>query len=150
MITRNGSCGNSMEHSGIVQGRLSTQERIMKWYPEKQLKCSLCGMNPDSLNHLFFECNYSTKVWKALMEKSNHYVMPNRWDDLLIAMTSMRHNKSIKSIMRRIVFAAYVYFIWNERNKRLFTNDKKNNNELIAEVVNHIRLNLTSLAMKRT
>ncbi|GKD36388.1 reverse transcriptase domain, reverse transcriptase zinc-binding domain protein [Tanacetum coccineum] len=90
-----------------VQGRLSTQERIMKWYPEKQLKCSLCGMNPDSLNHLFFECNYSTKVWKELMEKSNHYVMPNRWDDLLIAMTSMRHNKSIKSILRRIVFAAY-------------------------------------------
>ncbi|GKD63582.1 RNA-directed DNA polymerase, eukaryota, reverse transcriptase zinc-binding domain protein [Tanacetum coccineum] len=142
------------KHSFIVwmavQDRLITQKRIMKWYLEKKLKCSLCGMKPDSLNHLFFECNYSAKVWKELMKKSDHYAMPNRWDDLLITMTSMRHNKSIKSVLRRIVFAACVYFIWNERNKRLFTNDKKNYNELIAEVVNHIRLKLASLTVKRT
>ncbi|GJW64567.1 RNA-directed DNA polymerase, eukaryota, reverse transcriptase zinc-binding domain protein [Tanacetum coccineum] len=142
------------KHSFIVwmavQDMLTTQERIMKWYPEKQLKCSLCGMKPDSLNYLFFECNYSAKVWKELMEKYDHYDMPNIWDDLLITMTSMRHNKSIKSVLRRIVFAACVYFIWNERNKRLFTNDKKNYNELIAKVVNHIRLKLASLTMKRT
>ncbi|GKA77411.1 hypothetical protein Tco_0783872 [Tanacetum coccineum] len=83
------------------------------------------------------------------MEKSDHYAMPNRWDDLLIDMTSMRHNKSIKSVLRRIVFAACVYFIWNERNTRLFINDKKNNNELVFEVVNHIRLKLASLTVKR-
>ncbi|GJV32919.1 RNA-directed DNA polymerase, eukaryota, reverse transcriptase zinc-binding domain protein [Tanacetum coccineum] len=142
------------KHSFIVwmavQDKLTTQERIMKWYPEKQLKCSLCGMQPDSLNYLFFECNYSNMVWKEMMEKSDYYAMPNIWDVLLITMTNMRNNKSIKSVLRRIVFAACVYFIWNERNKRLFTNDKKNNNELIAEMVNHIRLKLASLTVKRT
>ncbi|GJS16025.1 RNA-directed DNA polymerase, eukaryota, reverse transcriptase zinc-binding domain protein [Tanacetum coccineum] len=147
--TNDGKC-NNFSTNRAWKDRLTTQERIMKWYLEKQLKCSLCGMKPNSLNHLFFECNYSNMVWKELMEKSDHYAMPNRWDDLLITMKNIRNNKSIKSVLRRIVLVACVYFIWNERNKRLFTNDKKNNNELIAEVVNHIKLKLACLTVKRT
>ncbi|GJV32918.1 RNA-directed DNA polymerase, eukaryota, reverse transcriptase zinc-binding domain protein [Tanacetum coccineum] len=97
------------KHSFIVwmavRDKHTTQLRIMKWYPEKQLKCSLCGMQLDSLNHLFFECNYSNMVWKEMMEKSDYYDMPNIWDVLLITMTNMRNNKSIKSVLRRIAEA---------------------------------------------
>ncbi|GJR74564.1 RNA-directed DNA polymerase, eukaryota, reverse transcriptase zinc-binding domain protein [Tanacetum coccineum] len=52
-----------------VQGRLTTQEWLMKWYPEKQLSCSLCGTCPDSLNHVFFDCHYSSKVWRNLKKQ---------------------------------------------------------------------------------
>ena len=59
-------------------------------------------------------------------------------------------NESIRSVLSRIIFAACVYFIWNERNKRLFTNDKHDSKELINIVINHIRLKLSSLKVKRS
>ncbi|GJU90458.1 reverse transcriptase domain, reverse transcriptase zinc-binding domain protein [Tanacetum coccineum] len=131
-----------------VQGRLTTQERLLKWYLEKQMSCSLCGACPDSLNHLFFDCHYSSKVWRRLKKLENFDYMPDKWDAIMAAMTQLRHNRSIKSVLRRIILAACVYFIWNGRNKRLFTSDKKDS--LTAEIVNYVRLKLTSHTVKRT
>ncbi|GJS26134.1 putative reverse transcriptase domain-containing protein [Tanacetum coccineum] len=45
---------------------------------------------------------------------------------------------------------ACVYYIWLERNRRIFTNDRKNNNVVAAEIFSHLRLKLVSLTVKRT
>ncbi|GJV54248.1 RNA-directed DNA polymerase, eukaryota, reverse transcriptase zinc-binding domain protein [Tanacetum coccineum] len=133
-----------------VQGRLTTQKRLLKWYLKKEISCSLCGACPESLNHLFFDCHYSSKLWRSLKKQAKFDFMPDNWDAIMAAMTHLRHNRSIKSVLRRIILAACVYFIWNERNKRLFTSDKKDSNDLTAEIVNYVRLKLTSLTVKRT
>ena len=65
-------------------------------------------------------------------------------------MISQKFNKSIKSILRRIGLAACVYYIWNERNKRVFTNEKQDVEVLINTIVNHIRLKLSSLNVKES
>ncbi|PWA58657.1 reverse transcriptase zinc-binding domain-containing protein [Artemisia annua] len=64
-------------------------------------------------------------------------------------MSSMRHNKTIKSVLVRITLAACVYFVWTERNKRLFANEKTDNKELMEKVVNHVRLKLSSLKVRK-
>ena len=66
------------------------------------------------------------------------------------SMKSMRHNRSIRSILNRILLAASVYFIWNERNKRLFTDEKKGSKELAMNIINHMRLKLSSLTVRKT
>ncbi|GJY23650.1 reverse transcriptase domain, reverse transcriptase zinc-binding domain protein [Tanacetum coccineum] len=133
-----------------VQGRLSTQDRLKKWYPEKQLTCPLCEKCPDSLNHIFFECCYAIQVWKELKNASDQNPLPDRWDDIISTLANKKHNKSIKSVLRRLTLKARVYYIWQERNKRIFTSDKKKSNELVAKVFNHLRLKLASLTVKRT
>ncbi|GJX69408.1 hypothetical protein Tco_0305135 [Tanacetum coccineum] len=114
------------------------------------MSCSLCGACPESLNHLFFDCHYFSKVWRSLKKQEKFDFMPDNWDAIMAAMTQLRHNRSIKSVLRRIILAACVYFIWKERNKRLFTSDKKDSNDLTAEIVNYVRLKLTSLTVKMT
>ncbi|GKD49240.1 RNA-directed DNA polymerase, eukaryota, reverse transcriptase zinc-binding domain protein [Tanacetum coccineum] len=133
-----------------VQGRLSTKDRLKKWYPEKQLTCPLCEKCPDSLNHIFFECCYAIQVWKELKNASDQNPLPDRWDDIISTLANKKHNKSIKSVLRRLTLKARVYYIWQERNKRIFTSDKKKSNELVAKVFNHLRLKLASLTVKRT
>ncbi|GJU28610.1 reverse transcriptase domain, reverse transcriptase zinc-binding domain protein [Tanacetum coccineum] len=133
-----------------VQGRLNTQERLLKWYPGKKMVFQLCGGCPDLLNHLFFECNYSIKIWNDLKKASDQDSLPDRWEDIISTLTTQRHNKSIKSVLKRLTMAACVYYIWLERNRRIFTNDKKNNNVIAAEIFSHLRLKLVSLTVKRT
>ncbi|GKC84717.1 reverse transcriptase zinc-binding domain-containing protein [Tanacetum coccineum] len=70
--------------SGVGQGRLPTQDRLQKWYPEKKLVFPLCGTCPDFLNHLFFECNYSIKVWREWKKASNQTSLLDRWDDIIM------------------------------------------------------------------
>ncbi|GKA89031.1 hypothetical protein Tco_0810843 [Tanacetum coccineum] len=65
-------------------------------------------------------------------------------------MTVMACNKSIMTILRRIVFAASVYYIWNERNKRLFGNEKRSQNEVLLTIINNIRMKLASLKVKNS
>lgn len=54
------------------------------------------------------------------------------------------------SILRRIVLAACVYYVWNERNKRLFANEKRDYKVLLTVIVNNIRLKLASLKVKKS
>lgn len=43
----------------MIHERLPTQDRVLKWHPDKGMKCALCGEVSDSHKHLFFKCNYS-------------------------------------------------------------------------------------------
>ncbi|GJY20023.1 putative reverse transcriptase domain, reverse transcriptase zinc-binding domain protein [Tanacetum coccineum] len=133
-----------------ILGRLTTQERLQKWYPEKELTCSYCGVCPDSTNHLFFECCYSMSIWRIMKERAGITNMPNNWDEIMTFMTARKHNRSINSLLRRITLAACVYFIWCERNKRVFNSERRCSKVLIEEITIHLRMKLASLNVKST
>ena len=62
----------------------------------------------------------------------------------------MKLERTIRSVLLRISLAACVYFIWRERNIRLFAKDKIDNKELTNNVINHIRLKLSSLIVRNS
>ena len=132
-----------------INGRLATQDRLLKWYPDRHMTCSLCDDCPDSLNHLFFECNYARRIWNDFKQRTEQDSMPGKWDDIVNFMVRQKINKSIKSILKRIGFAACVYYIWIERNRRIFSNEKRDASELIKTIVNYLRLKLSILKVKK-
>ena len=89
-------------------------------------------------------------IWKDIKKLTDHVNVPDKWEDIVSYMTSLKFNKSIKSVLRRITLAACVYHIWNERNKRQFSNEKRGYTEVLEAVVSYIRLKLTSLKVKKT
>ncbi|GJW01885.1 RNA-directed DNA polymerase, eukaryota, reverse transcriptase zinc-binding domain protein [Tanacetum coccineum] len=133
-----------------ILGRLTTQDKLLKWYPEKQVKCALCDLCPDSLDRLFFECNYSSTVWNCMKGRIKQPNMPDKWELIMQKMVELPNNRSIMSILKRIVVAACIYYIWGERNRMLFTNEKRGNGALTVEITNYVRLKLTSLTVKDT
>ena len=52
-----------------IKGKLQTQDRIMVWNSNKDMKCSLCNMTNDSHKHLFFECEFSKSIWEKLKKE---------------------------------------------------------------------------------
>ncbi|GKA14013.1 hypothetical protein Tco_0693659, partial [Tanacetum coccineum] len=76
-------------------------------------------------------CVSENNVWKDLKcngEKMEPYISE---------MISLPINRNIWSIVRRIVLNAAVYFIWQERNHRLFNNEK-NDKETIINLIKEI------------
>ncbi|GJS40759.1 putative reverse transcriptase domain-containing protein [Tanacetum coccineum] len=113
----------------VMRNSLKTQDRLKQWdvginTDLNMLRCSFCDLQANLREHLFFECSYSTQP--------------------------MAHKRTAKSIIGKILLAAAIYFIWIERNNRLFKDIKKNPEELCDMIMITVRLKLITLRFKNT
>ncbi|XP_071740177.1 uncharacterized protein [Rutidosis leptorrhynchoides] len=129
---------------------LSTQDRMQVWYPHKMFSCALCGKTNDSVKHLFFQCDYSASVWNFLKSKLVFRGLPNHLPGILQDMAQYPFSNNIWCIINRIVIAAGVYFIWNERNCRLFAQKEKDAAVLCGDIKEYVRLELITFKVKKS
>ncbi|GJU30445.1 RNA-directed DNA polymerase, eukaryota, reverse transcriptase zinc-binding domain protein [Tanacetum coccineum] len=120
-----------------INQKLKTQDRVAKWMNVQDLKCPLCNVVQDSHEHLFFGCDFSTRVWECLKCMARLDNAPNSLHDLLSFMASRKINKSIWSIIQRLVIGAVVYYLWQERNLRHFQ-QKYRSVEVVCNLIQDI------------
>ena len=137
----------------VFKRRLKTQDLMTQWdvnAANMPLSCPLCEMQMDSHNHLFFECPFSTKVWNSTKVKAELHNIPSDWDSIIAAFAHLAQVNSVKSVVAKLVLAATVYFIWQERNSRLFRKQKRNSDQLVGVIIQTIRLKLLTCRFKKT
>ncbi|GJZ10331.1 hypothetical protein Tco_0545090 [Tanacetum coccineum] len=103
----------------------------------------------DSHNHMFFTCELSNEVCKELVKLIN-VRLSEGWDQIIMEMVALPLNKNIWSIMRRIVCSTTVYYIWQERNNRLFKNEHRTKDKLLSIIKETIILKLAGLTVKES
>jgi len=98
-------------------GKLRTRDRLPFLSPDP--KCPLCQNADESHAHLFFNCNWSSSLWrKTRLWLKIHHNMPS----LSRATQVLQHTKKgLQPKMRRVSLAVLVYLIWEERNRRILT-----------------------------
>ncbi|GJV81463.1 RNA-directed DNA polymerase, eukaryota, reverse transcriptase zinc-binding domain protein [Tanacetum coccineum] len=130
-----------------ILGRLKTHDSMRNWDKVDNLVCVFCGKVPDNHNHLFFECNFPKAVWGRLkdMVKLDH--VPFRWSDILKFLLNRPINKSIWSILQRLVLGACVYIIWQERNFRTFQSCSRSLDDVCNLIIDVVRLRVLSLKL---
>ncbi|GKD33443.1 integrase, catalytic region, zinc finger, CCHC-type containing protein [Tanacetum coccineum] len=92
----------------VIKRRLKTQDLLRPWdnVDVGNLSCSLCDLQEDSHEHLFFECNFSKQVWfkvKRFAVLSNS--MPSI-DSIIHDIIPFSKRKSSRSIIAKLVVAA--------------------------------------------
>lgn len=133
-----------------VNERLQTQDRIMKWNNDINMRCPLCKSCPDSHDHIFFQCQFSQIVWNEFQNKEALRKRPLTWKDTISALTTWFPNKSVNSIVGKLVFGAMVYYLWQERNKRLFTQERRSEKNIIDIITDSVRMRLMGLQVIKT
>ncbi|XP_022899544.1 uncharacterized protein LOC111412911 [Olea europaea var. sylvestris] len=103
----------------------SNREDVLRWeddvhgvFSVRSAWESLRLRYPRDLDHLFFACPFSERVWNALHVKCNLPWVQWSWLDSLSWMEQFR-GRSLSSIVIRLMFAASIYAIWRERNARI-------------------------------
>ncbi|GJS07198.1 RNA-directed DNA polymerase, eukaryota, reverse transcriptase zinc-binding domain protein, partial [Tanacetum coccineum] len=133
-----------------ILGRLTTQDKVRKWGSYDVMACSLCLKEMDSHSHLFFKCEYSCCLWRMVKDKIKLKCDEMDWPLIVNKYASMPNGNSIVSIERRLCIAACVYFIWQERNQRIFKNEKRKVDDLYNTLCDSIKLRLHSIKAKRS
>ena len=70
------------------------------------------------------------------------------WVEVVSGISIRTANNTIWSIIQRLVVGATVYYIWQERNGRLYQKDERSVEVLFCMIVETIRMRLMSLKIK--
>ncbi|GKA20108.1 putative reverse transcriptase domain-containing protein [Tanacetum coccineum] len=137
----------------IMRRSLRTQDKLKPWdvgdsIDLSSLRCSLCGLQPDSHEHLFFECVYSSKIWCVVRQFAGMESVPPVLEDIMLWFQPMAAKRTFKNIVGKLLFAATAYYVWLERNNRLFKNTKRTPDELKDLILGMVRLKLVTLRFK--
>nr|GEX43738.1 hypothetical protein [Tanacetum cinerariifolium] len=130
-----------------IHGRLRTQDLMVKWEKYGDMRCVFCKNVLDSHDHLFFECEFSKKVWDCLKCMVIMDDAPDCWSEIKEFMMNRPINKSIWSILQRLLLGASIYFIWHERNGRMFQDKARSVETLICLIKETVRLRIMSLSL---
>ncbi|GJZ84294.1 hypothetical protein Tco_0649633 [Tanacetum coccineum] len=137
----------------VAKRRLKTQDLLRHWDVNGEIlsfQCPLCDGQPDSHEHLFFDCTFSKQVWdsvKSLADLPNVIGSISVIVDVLIPIAKRR---SVRSVVAKLVVVACSYYIWQERNLRLFKNQKSTQAQVTDRVKSSIRLKLLSCSFKKS
>lgn len=136
----------------ILKCKLLTQDKLISWSVNQgnALICPLCETQPDTHEHLFFECGYARQVWDTLGQFMGFSQMPNNLEGIVFFLNLVAKAKSIRVVVAKLVFAAATYYVWQERNKRLFTKEKRTREQLVSVIKDMVRLKLATCRFRRT
>ncbi|KAJ6670044.1 hypothetical protein OIU85_019872, partial [Salix viminalis] len=97
--------------------------------------CVLCNREPETHCHLFFNCSFSKQVWEAVNFKARIQWPGLPWDQLTIwAGNNLTKKSQINCQIARLVLAASVYHMWQERNRRVFSNQRQGRGYMTEEI----------------
>ena len=137
----------------VIKRRLKTQDMLTLLDDNNNLVsllCPLCELQPDSHEHLFFECLFSSQVWNSLKVFADLGVMPSSLDAIITFLTIKARSRSVRSVVSKLLFAATSYVIWQERNNRIFKQQKRTEAQVVDVIQSTIRMKLLTCRFKRT
>ncbi|GKB53678.1 reverse transcriptase domain, reverse transcriptase zinc-binding domain protein [Tanacetum coccineum] len=136
----------------VIHGKLKTQDKLRDWDTRSGLvlSCPLCDGQTDTHDHLFFHCPFSTQVWGSLKDLADFSNVPGRYKDIVDYINPFAKRRSCKSVIAKLVFSASVYYLWQERNARLFSNQKRSVKQVVDVIKSSVRLKLLSCSFKKS
>ncbi|XP_071742048.1 uncharacterized protein [Rutidosis leptorrhynchoides] len=138
----------------LIGEHLKTHVRLKSWDISRSsndpIVCPFCRVEPDSHDHLFFRCSYPTQVWSFVKQSMDVNLSSSDWRDCINALTLISVLRSAQNIVAKLLFAAAVYFIWQERNLRLFKKKSRSCGKLVSIIFSTVRLKLISIRWKDT
>lgn len=74
----------------------------------------------------------------------------DNWAQIISNMLNIPAKNSIWSVIQRLVFGASVYYIWKERNMRLFGSYGRTVEEIFKIIVDAVRCKIMGLKLRST
>ncbi|XP_071695489.1 uncharacterized protein [Rutidosis leptorrhynchoides] len=137
----------------LVLEKLKTQDKLKPWevnVSSASNVCVLCKSQQDSHDHLFFECPYSKHVWSKILDIMPLQIVYDKWKDVFQCLYGVANRRVARVVVSKILLSTSVYFIWQERNSRLFNNGGQNPDQLFKAIILTVRLKMRSLKFKES
>ncbi|XP_071697482.1 uncharacterized protein [Rutidosis leptorrhynchoides] len=119
----------------LMGEKLKTQDKLNHWEicPGSSLVCPLCE-----------------QVWNLVSRHMDFPIVCEEWRDFRAILSPFADRNIARIIIVKLLFAASVYCIWNERNARFFKKRKSSCKQIYDLIYRKIRLKIMSIRWKST
>jgi hypothetical protein len=100
----------------VFRNALVTKDRMCLWGYSGNTLCRFCFGRQESIEHLFFQFEFSRRIWSNLMESclvSDPFVERN---DVAKWSMEVLQGKSLQTNICKLCFPATVYHVWKHIN----------------------------------
>ncbi|XP_074315628.1 uncharacterized protein LOC141651832 [Silene latifolia] len=96
-------------------------------------RCVLCLQDAETCAHLFFGCPYSKTLMQQVLiwQGTTRQVLSLKHELYKLALS---RNRSWRSKLARCSFSAVIYFLWQERNLRVFDGVRRDVSVLLKQI----------------
>eukprot|EP00253_Pinus_taeda_P007926 PITA_07926 len=124
----------------VRKGKILTWDRIIKRGFQGPSRCSLCNGEAENQEHLLNRCPFAEHIWekirglfgKTMRDQTNISLTIRQWG------TGQFQSKVIRRIWSLAIGFA-IWFIWKERNKRIFRGQNSRPEKVWEEISKEIR-----------
>lgn len=121
----------------MIHRKILTADKLQLRGWDNSEICPLCGIEPETANHLLMDCAFARQVWSSMWNKLGlHMPSPSLFPGRLLDWWEACRKELVKEQRRNFdgLFIYTAWGIWLQRNGRIF-NDIYNS---VAQVVNFI------------
>ncbi|KAG7572003.1 Reverse transcriptase domain [Arabidopsis suecica] len=130
-----------------AHNRLSTGDRMIKWNHGAPGNCVLCQHHLETRDHLYFSCQYGSKIWAALAKGLLKARYTTDWS-LILDYISNQRLECVEGFLIRYVLQVAVYMIWKERNGRRHGESPHSEECLIAWIDKQVRNRISAIRIQ--
>lgn len=139
VVCHNGGCPRwNFVLTMTAHGILYTNDRLQRWGVSVDQDCILCNIEKETTQHLFFECPYANVLWSKLLEQQGIYRSVQGWDEDLKWAEKWDKRRNAATELYKMVLAATIYYVWQERNGRIFKNKTKGQETVCKRIIQEI------------
>ncbi|XP_021724905.1 uncharacterized protein LOC110692214 [Chenopodium quinoa] len=109
-----------------VNNRLPTRDRLAVWGIVAIVNCCLCNAAPESVEHLFFQCDFSAQIWSMALKALQFNRNPSPFSNELAWAFKSAKRRFAKHQLFLMYFAESLYAIWLYRNDQIFNQNHIN------------------------
>ncbi|XP_058732788.1 uncharacterized protein LOC131604361 [Vicia villosa] len=108
-------------------GKLPTKERLKRFHILNDEICSLCNLEIEIVEHLFFKCRIASDIWKGILQWLDVVHQPNGWEEELDWVLKSSRKKGWRARVLKLAFAENIYGVRQHRNDIVFGKDTSRN-----------------------
>ena len=111
----------------LTHKKILTGENLEKKGFAGPFRCPLCAVDAENISHLFFNCSFATAVWNEVLNGWGMNInLPNSIQDCFLDWDTHYNGELLNKNGLRACWMKIpkliCWYIWNERNLRIFQN----------------------------
>lgn len=122
-----------------IRGKLYTQDKLVSMGIIQINRCVLCKEEEETLDHLFSSCPFTARIWSLLCDRCALPRSHRRWETNVEWLSRNFSDKSLLSLIVRLMFAAFVYSLWKERKMRMQSGKTRRLVQIYLEILEYVR-----------
>ena len=125
-----------------MKKKLGTQDRL--YNPLPGVLCLFCGSQPETHDHLFFECTVSKQVCDLVKSKAECQIPDLPWAEMIEWMATNWRGKTLGTQIKKLCLSSMIYLLWRDRNQRFHTNSVSSPEAVALLITEQVRLKLST------